>query len=370
MNQLVDYRADYYALGATFYELLAGQPPFAGADAMALVHCHIACTPNWSHPALERLPGALLAVLQRLMEKNAEQRYQSLRGLRADLENCRTAQPAGTAPGAADRNPRFLIAQKLHGREREIAALLAAFERAAAGSAELLLVAGYSGIGKSAVVNEVHKPIVARRGCFISGKFDQYRRDVPYASLIQAFQGLIRHLLSEPGEQLRQWSGKLHAALGDGLGVMVELIADLALVVGATEAPAPLAPEQARIRLGRLFPRFVAVFASAEHPLVLFLDDLQWADAPTLQMIELLMSGGRHSLMLLIGAYRDNEVQAAHPLTSCERLQQGGAAGDDSAHALSEQQAGRVSPIPCGGAGCVRAAGAPVPPQDGGNPFS
>jgi diguanylate cyclase (GGDEF)-like protein len=333
MNRRVDYRADFYALGASFYALLTGQAPFDARDEMELVHCHIARSPDWSHPALAGLPGRLLAIVRRLLEKNAEQRYQSLQGLRSDLESCR-AGAAGSAPAPApapaeteaeagaeavplrlsDHNGRFMVPQTLHGREDAIAALLAAFERSAEGSSEMLLVAGYSGIGKSAVVNEVHKPIVARRGCFLAGKFDQFQRDVPYASLIQAFQGLVRQLLGEPGETLREWAGKLRGALGSGLGVMVELIPQLALIVGPTETVPALAPEQAQHRLSRVFPRFVEVFAAPGHPLVLFLDDLQWADAPTLRMIELFMGSRENYCMLIIGAYRDNEVSATHPL--------------------------------------------------------
>lgn len=313
MNRRVDWRADFYALGATFYELLAGQAPFEAGDAMELVHCHIARSPDWSHPALANLPGQLLPIIQRLLEKNADQRYQSLQGLRSDLEACRADKPA-QALKLSDHNGRFLVPQTLHGREDAIAVLLAAFERSAAGRCEMLLLAGHSGIGKSAVVNEVQKPIVARRGCFLSGKFDQLQRDVPYASLIQAFQGLVRQLLGQPEATLRQWSGKLHGALGDGIGVLVELIPQLALIVGPTDAVPASAPAQAQLRLDRLFPRFVEVFACAGHPLVLFLDDLQWADAATLRMIELLMLSCDQCCLLFIGAYRDNEVSAAHPL--------------------------------------------------------
>ncbi|PVX37053.1 diguanylate cyclase [Janthinobacterium sp. 78] len=313
MNRRVDWRADFYALGATFYELLAGQAPFEAGDAMELVHCHIARSPDWSHPALANLPGQLLPIIQRLLEKNADQRYQSLQGLRSDLEACRADKPA-QALKLSDHNGRFLVPQTLHGREDAIAVLLAAFERSAAGRCEMLLLAGHSGIGKSAVVNEVQKPIVARRGCFLSGKFDQLQRDVPYASLIQAFQGLVRQLLGQPEATLRQWSGKLHGALGDGIGVLVELIPQLALIVGPTDAVPASAPAQAQLRLDRLFPRFVEVFACAGHPLVLFLDDLQWADAATLRMIELLMLSCDTCCLLFIGAYRDNEVSAAHPL--------------------------------------------------------
>jgi diguanylate cyclase (GGDEF)-like protein len=313
MNRRVDWRADFYALGATFYELLAGQAPFEAGDEMELVHCHIARSPDWSHPALASLPGQLLPIIQRLLEKNADQRYQSLQGLRSDLEACRANRPE-QALKLSDHDGRFLVPQTLHGREDAIADLLAAFERSAAGTCEMLLVAGHSGIGKSAVVNEVQKPIIARRGCFLSGKFDQLQRDVPYAPLIQAFQGLVRQLLGQPEETLRQWAGKLQQALGSGMGVIVELIPQLALIVGPTDPIPASAPAQAQLRLDRLFPRFVEVFACAGHPLVLFLDDLQWADAATLRMIELLMTSCDQCCMLVIGAYRDNEVGAAHPL--------------------------------------------------------
>lgn len=351
MNRRVDYRADFYALGATFHELLTGRAPFESSDDMELVHCHIARSPDWSHPALAALPGSLTAVLKRLLEKNAEQRYQSVQGLRSDLASClasfRTGM-SGSAPALAlsGHNGRFLVPQTLHGREDAIAALLAAFERSAAGSREMLLVAGYSGIGKSAVVNEVHKPIVARRGCFLAGKFDQFQRDLPYASLIQAFQGLVRQLLGEPKEVLLEWAGKLRGALGEGLGVMVELIPQLALVVGPTEAVPVLAPEQAQLRLGRIFPRFVDVFAAPGHPLVLFLDDLQWADAATLRMIGLCMAarGSGSGCMLVIGAYRDNEVSAVHPLVSLrdKLLADGVRVSTLTLGALTESEAARI----------------------------
>ena len=343
MNRRVDYRADFYALGATFYELLTGQPPFVADDAMELVHCHIARAPDWSHPAFDGLPGRLVAIVQRLLEKNAEQRYQSLQGLRSDLESCRAASPL-RALGLSDHNGRFLVPQTLHGRENAIAALLGAFERSAAGSREMILVAGYPGIGKSAVVNEVQKPIVARRGCFLAGKSDQFRRDVPYASLIQAFHELVRQLLCEPEASLQQWASRLRTGLGGGLGVMVELIPQLALIVGPTEAVPAMAPEQAQLRLNRVFPRFVDVFATAGRPLVLFLDDLQWADAATLRMLELLMTSRDKAHMLLIGAYRDNEAGALHPLIALrDRLLAGGLRLPTLVlGALTEPEVGRI----------------------------
>jgi diguanylate cyclase (GGDEF)-like protein len=332
MNRLVDYRADYYSLGATWYELLTGQPPFAGSDAMELVHSHIARVPDWSHPALAGGPPGLEAILRRLLEKNAEQRYQTLHALALDVQACRAGAGGTVLPltGMADRHRPFNVSQRLYGRERETAALLAAFERTAGGASELLLVAGPAGSGKSAVVDEVQPAIVSRRGCFLSGKFDQYRRDVPYAPLIQAFQELLHQLLSEPAPGLRRWAERLRTALGDSLGVLAQLIPELILVAGPAEADtgggAALAPDQAQARLDRAFHRLVQVFATAGHPLVLFLDDLQWADPPTLRLVELFLREREPGHMLLIGAYRDNEVTAAHPLTGlCERLQRHGA---------------------------------------------
>lgn len=337
MNRRVDYRADYYGLGATWYELVTGQPPFAGSDAMELVHSHIARMPDWSHPALAAAPAGLTAILRRLLEKNAEQRYQTLHALALDLQACRggagaaaggdgIAVPLAGLAGLADRHRPFNLSQRLYGRERETAALLAAFERTAGGASELLLVGGPAGSGKSAVVDEVQAAIVARRGCFLSGKFDQYRRDVPYAPLIQAFRQLLRQLLGEPEQGLRRWVERLRTALGDSLGVLEELLPELALVAGPTGAGAALAPDQAQARLDRAFQRFVQVFATADHPLVLFLDDLQWADPPTLRLVELFLREREGGHLLLIGAYRDNEVGSAHPLTGlCERVQWHGA---------------------------------------------
>jgi diguanylate cyclase (GGDEF)-like protein len=321
MNRSVDYRADYYAVGATFYELLTGQPPFDAPDPMTLLHCHIARTPDWTLPLLANLPGPLLAILQRLLAKNAEQRYQSAQGLRNDLEMCMALErePAGAHArplGLSDHSGKLLIPQNLYGRENDIAALLAAFERSASGTAGMVLVVGDPGSGKSALIHEVHKPIAARQASFVSGKCDQYRRDTPYASLIVAFQELIRQLLREPEASLQQWAASLRASLGAGLAVMVDLIPELAPIVGATESLPALPPLESQNRLNRVFQQFVQVLSSAAHPLVLVLDDLQWADAPTLKMIELFMRepDGRH--LLLIGAYRDNEVDDAHPLTA------------------------------------------------------
>lgn len=336
MNRSVDYRADYYALGATLYELLTGQPPFVTTDAMELVHCHIARHPDWTHAALQGLPALLPALLRRLMEKNAEQRYQTMAGLVHDLEWCRAAlhapagvRPAAPAAGTQDRYGSFQLSQRLHGRAAQIGMLLAAFERSAGGRGEMLLIKGAPGIGKTSLVNEVHKAIAARHGCFISGKFDQYRRDVPYAPLLQALQGLTEQLLSEPEDQVAAWAARLRAALGDSLGVMHQLLPGLEQLAGPAAPPAVLPPDQAQARLSRVLQRYIQVFASASHPLVMFLDDLQWADAPTLRAIELFMAEGGNRHLLFIGAYRDNEVGAQHPLTLLrQRLDQAGVTHD------------------------------------------
>ncbi|OBV36841.1 diguanylate cyclase domain-containing protein [Janthinobacterium psychrotolerans] len=343
MNRRVDHRADFYALGATLYELLTGQAPFEARDEMELVHCHIARSPDWSHPALARLPGQLLPIIQRLLEKNPEQRYQSLQGLRNDLAACRA--PLAAQPHQLSfHDSRFLVPATLLGRDAAVASLLAALGRSDAGACELLLVAGSSGIGKSALVNEVRTPVMARRGFFVSGKLDLLQREVPYAALVRAFQALVHHLLGQPDDTLRQWAGKLRDALGGGMGAMVELIPELSLIVGATEALPAATPSQAQLRLDRLFPGFVDVFASAGRPLVLFLDDLQWADAATLRMIELLLVACDKSRLLIIGAYRDNEVGAAHPLIALrdKLLGRGARVSTLALCALSEPQVAQL----------------------------
>jgi diguanylate cyclase (GGDEF)-like protein len=310
--------------------MLSGRPPFPSTDAMELVHSHIAVAPDWSLPALVALPGPLRAILQRLMEKNAEQRYQGLPGLIRDLALCQSISqslaPNQAAPFAlSDDTSNFVIPQTLIGREHGVATLLTAFAKASAGPAGMLLVAGYSGIGKSVLIHEVHKPIVAQRGFFISGKCDQFRRDVPYASLVQAFQELIRQLLCEPERQVQQWARTLREALGAQIGVIVALIPDLALIVGATDPVITLPPVESQHRLNRLLRCFVDVFSSASHPMVIFLDDLQLTDTPTLAMIELLMRTPQDRYLLCVGAYRDHEVDALHPLTALrERLLQAG----------------------------------------------
>ncbi|WP_370623556.1 AAA family ATPase [cf. Phormidesmis sp. LEGE 11477] len=318
MNRGVDYRSDFYALGVTFYELITGQLPFALADPLSLVHCHIAKQPVPPQKLNAAVPDMLAAIIQKLMAKNAEDRYQSAAGLKHDLERClndwrETGAISPFSLGEKDRDLRFLIPEKLYGRAQEVATLLTVFERVSQGNTEFVLVGGRSGIGKTAVVKEVHKPIVEKKGYFISGKFDQFNRNVPFSAIAQAFQNLIEQLLYEDDCQLEQWKTEILNAAAEEAQVLVEILPDLALILGPQPSVPALSGTAAQNRLNQVFQRFVQVFASSDHPLVIFLDDLQWADVASLQLVEKLISETA-GYLLLMGAYRDNEVFPAHPL--------------------------------------------------------
>ncbi len=320
MNRAVDYRADFYALGVTFYELLTGQRPFVAEDALGLVHCHLARAPRAPAEVDSRVPAMLSEIVLKLLAKLAEDRYQSAAGLLADLRHCeRVWRESGRIDrfllGRADVSDRFQLPQRLDGREAELRALLDAFERVAAeGRPEMVLVAGYSGIGKSALVAELHKPIASRRGYFISGKFDQYRRGMPYATLAQAFQSLIRQVLAESDDRIDVWRRRIVAAVADHGRALTDLVPPLQQLIGPQPELPELPADQAQHRLHLVLRKFVAAFAEAERPLLLFLDDLQWVDTASLHLLMLLCADPQMRHLLVVGAYRDNEVGPLHPL--------------------------------------------------------
>jgi diguanylate cyclase (GGDEF)-like protein len=332
MNRAVDYRTDFYSLGVTFYQLLTGRLPFAAGDALEMVHAHIAKAPVPAHQVDPQVPPVLSALVDKLMAKTAEDRYQSAAGIEADLLACRSRLAAGGRIddfplGANDFPPRLQVPQKLYGRQAQREALLQAFRRAGQGNGELVLVAGYSGVGKSALVHEIQKPLLQQRGYFTEGKFEQYNRDVPYAALIQAFGGLIRQLLIEDEAAVARHRERVQRAAGANGRVLADVIPELLLLIGP-QPPVPALPAaQAQHRFNFEFRRFAEAIASAEHPLAVFLDDLQWADLPSLQLLALLLQPPAVPHLLLIGAYRDNEVGPAHALMlTLQQLHGAGAA--------------------------------------------
>ncbi|WP_437574029.1 AAA family ATPase [Sorangium sp. So ce887] len=378
MNRSIDERTDLYSLGVTFYEMLTGTLPFQASDPVEWVYCHIALTPPSPHAIVPSIPPQLSAVVLKLLAKAAEERYQSALGLRHDLDRCfaelRSRGAIDAFPlGQRDVSDRFQIPQRLYGREREVEALLAVFERVVAqGLPELVLVSGYSGVGKSSLVAELHRPVVRERGFFLSGKFEQLKRDVPYHAFLQAFRGLVQEILCVSEEELERWRQRLREALGASGGLLTGVLPELELLLGP-QPPVPELPAvEARHRFHATLQRFVAACVQKEHPMVLFIDDLQWADAGSLQLLEQLVTYAEAEHLLLIGAYRDNEIGPAHPLSLmlADARKRGALVTDIVLAPLSPSDVGALV------AGAVHAPAAQVEPlarliyeKTGGNPF-
>jgi PAS domain S-box-containing protein len=394
MNRCLDYRTDFYSLGVTLYELLTQRLPFATTDPMELVHCHLAKQPLPPSTLNSDIPQPVSDIVMKLLAKNADERYQNAWGVQADLVVCLMQLEANGViadiiPGENDISDRFKIPQKLYGREQEKQILLSAFERLVGRQSkecqgtnasnslysiqsklqntghsfrsdsqaltnlqasklsqpytptspiEIILVAGGAGSGKSSLIQEIYKPISHQRGYFISGKFDPVARSIPYSALVNAFRELIQQLLAETEAQIQQWRKKILTALGLNGQIIIDVIPEVELIIGKQPIVPELGAKESQHRFHLVLQKFIQVFGSPSHPLVIFLDDLQWADSGTVKLIELLMKQGMaeatdeanaaitHQYLLLVGAYRDNEVSAAHPLLlMLEKLRQEGA---------------------------------------------
>ncbi|MBW4674475.1 MAG: AAA family ATPase [Desmonostoc geniculatum HA4340-LM1] len=341
MNRSLDYRTDFYSLGATFYQLLTNRLPFESRDALELIHYHLALEPVAPHCIDPEIPVIVSEIVLKLLAKTPEERYQSAWGIKTDLEEClnqlqHTRRIESFLLGQQDISDKFQIPEKLYGREKEVGTLLAAF-KGVKNQVELMLIAGYSGIGKSVLVQEIYRAIAEQRGYLIAGKFDQYQRNIPYLAIAQAFESLIKQLLTEDEVQLCQWRKRLLAALGSNGRVITQLIPALELIVGSQGDVPVLPPTEAQNRFHQVFQNFIRVFTQPEHPLVIFLDDLQWVDRGSLKLIQLLATATIGQSLLLIGAYRDNEVNPAHPLMQMveEIRHSGGVVNQLSLSALS-----------------------------------
>ncbi|MCP4135954.1 MAG: AAA family ATPase [bacterium] len=319
MNCDLDYRTDLYSLGITFYEMLTGSVPFQSKDPVEMIHSHIARQPQPPGQLNREVPEAISNIVMKLLSKTADERYQNSFGLLEDLEQCeRQLKEKGSIDkfklATKDVSLKFNIPNLLVGREKEIDILMKSFERVSNGASEILLVSGRPGVGKTALINEIQKPVAGKRGCFISGKYDRFRKDVPYSAISQAFQGLVSRILVESGENIKIWKEKILAAVGSNGKVITDIIPDALHIIGEQPNLPLLGPDESRNRFNLVLRNFINVFAAKEHPLVLFLDDLQWADSASLVLVQNLLNNCSCRYLLMIGTYRESEIDTCHPL--------------------------------------------------------
>jgi serine/threonine protein kinase len=317
MNRTIDYRTDLYSLGVILYQLISGEVPFRSMDPLELIHGHIAREPLNLINCVPGIPQALSKIVMKLLAKNAEDRYQSGFGVKIDLSRCmRELAEHGSVDdfniGIQDNSGRFQIPEKLYGRKEEIDRILSAFEKLDNGMSSLVVVAGEPGIGKTALINEIHKPVVERRGYFVSGKYEQYLKDRPYSAIILAFSRLIRQVLSEGDDRIDIWRNMLIAALGSNGRVISTVIPDLDMIIGEQPNLPDVGAAEQHNRFNMTFLRFIRVFANNDHPLVLFFDDLQWADFASVQLIRTMLSDPELKNILLVCTYRESDLLSAH----------------------------------------------------------
>ncbi|MGM0580322.1 MAG: trifunctional serine/threonine-protein kinase/ATP-binding protein/SpoIIE family protein phosphatase [Bacteroidota bacterium] len=318
VNRIIDYRSDLYSLGITLYELLCGSLPFETDDSLELIHFHIAKKPVAPHKLNKNIPEVISEIILKLLSKNAEDRYQSAEGLLHDLNKCqksweKESKIADFTIGSEDFSNQFSIPEKLYGRSSEKQQLLEAFTRASNHQKELVLVSGASGTGKSALISEVNKPITEKKGEFLSGKFDQFQRNNPYFAISQAFKSFTQSILTKEESQLNIWKDKIQNALGENGEVLLEIIPEMELVIGAQPPLPSLGAAESQNRLNFVFQKFIKAIAQPEHPFVLFIDDMQWADTASLNLLQAILSDKEIENLLVILSYRDNEVSEAHP---------------------------------------------------------